>query len=73
MDDGKTIEVNELHTGLQKDVDPDSECNLNSFSLGRDDSLVTWESPDDPLNPQNWAPRRKLIHIAVVSVFTFAT
>ena len=37
----------------------------------RDPNLVTWNGPDDPENPKNWAMKRKWIATFVVSSFTF--
>ena len=39
-------------------------------SKKRDPDLVTWEGPDDPLNPKNWSMRQKWAATFVVSVFT---
>lgn len=50
-----------------------SRSSSNDFGFELDGDLVTWDSPKDPANPQNWNPRRKMIHVVVVSVFTFAT
>ena len=36
-----------------------------------DPNLVTWDGPDDPMNPRNWSPGRKWAATFVVSVFTF--
>lgn len=37
----------------------------------RDPNMVSWEGPDDPENPKNWALKRKWIATLVVSCFTF--
>ncbi|MCJ1332201.1 hypothetical protein MMC10_008893 [Thelotrema lepadinum] len=36
----------------------------------RDPNEVTWDGPDDPLNPKNWAKRKKWTATFVVSLFT---
>lgn len=33
-------------------------------------NIVDWDGPDDPKNPQNWAPRVKMIHVLLISGFT---
>lgn len=35
--------------------------------------IVDWEAPEDPSNPRNWARRTKLIHLVLVSAYTFST
>lgn len=37
----------------------------------QDPNMVSWEGPDDPENPKNWALKRKWIATVVVSMFTF--
>lgn len=37
----------------------------------KDPNLVTWDGPDDPENPKNWARGRKWAATLVVSSFTF--
>ncbi|KAF3021011.1 hypothetical protein E8E14_010968 [Neopestalotiopsis sp. 37M] len=34
-----------------------------------DDKLVTWDGPDDPENPKNWATRRKWLAVISISGF----
>jgi hypothetical protein len=36
-----------------------------------DPYLVTWNTPEDPLNPRNWTFKRKWAAVFVVSLFTF--
>ncbi|ODQ79519.1 hypothetical protein BABINDRAFT_176412 [Babjeviella inositovora NRRL Y-12698] len=38
-----------------------------------DSELVTWDGPDDPEHPRNWAARRKWIATVVVSSYTFVS
>jgi hypothetical protein len=40
-------------------------------SLGRDPTVVDWDSADDPQNPKNWTMKRKWAATFVVSAFTF--
>ncbi|KAK4608916.1 Efflux pump vrtL [Fulvia fulva] len=37
----------------------------------KDLNLVTWDGPDDPANPKNWANRRRWLATITVSLFTF--
>ncbi|KAJ9611316.1 hypothetical protein H2200_004500 [Cladophialophora chaetospira] len=37
----------------------------------KDPNLVTWDGPDDPDNPKNWAFRKKWAATLIVSSFTF--
>ena len=37
----------------------------------KDTSLVTWDGPDDPMNPKNWSRQRKWAATITVSLFTF--
>jgi hypothetical protein len=38
-----------------------------------DDSVVDWDSDDDPANPLNWPSKLKGINIACLSCLTFVT
>lgn len=38
---------------------------------GDDETLVTWDGPQDPENPKNWSLKKKWIITIVVSLFTF--
>jgi hypothetical protein len=33
-------------------------------------NVVDWDGPDDPQNPQNWSPKKRVILIALVSFIT---
>jgi hypothetical protein len=33
-------------------------------------NVVDWDGPDDPKNPQNWSPKKRVILIALVSFIT---
>ncbi|KAK0637700.1 Efflux pump rdc3 [Lasiodiplodia hormozganensis] len=44
-----------------------------SQSPDEDDSLVWWDGPDDPANPQNWSTRKKWLNIGLCSAITFVT
>ncbi|EJU04867.1 MFS multidrug transporter [Dacryopinax primogenitus] len=37
----------------------------------RDPNMISWDGPDDPLNPQNWSFGQKWAAMGIVSVFTF--
>jgi multidrug resistance protein len=37
----------------------------------KDVNLVTWDGPDDPMNPKNWSRQRKWAATITVSLFTF--
>ncbi|MCJ1299263.1 hypothetical protein MMC08_002055 [Hypocenomyce scalaris] len=39
----------------------------------KDPNLVTWDGPDDPLNPRNWTHREKWSATLLVSAFAFIT
>lgn len=39
----------------------------------KDPNVVTWDGPDDPMNPKNWTMRKKWINIGVLSFSTFVT
>lgn len=35
--------------------------------------VVDWEGPDDPMNPMNWALRKKVVITATVALLTILT
>ncbi|KAK2751318.1 hypothetical protein FQN55_001053 [Onygenales sp. PD_40] len=37
----------------------------------RDPKMVTWDGPDDPINPKNWSQKKKWAATLIVSCFTF--
>lgn len=37
----------------------------------RNRHLVSWNGPNDPENPMNWSTRKRINHVALVSVTTF--
>ncbi|KAL2162333.1 hypothetical protein VTH06DRAFT_7246 [Thermothelomyces fergusii] len=39
----------------------------------KDPNIVTWDGPDDPMNPMNWTMRKKWTNIAVLATMTFIT
>ncbi|KAF4611317.1 hypothetical protein G7Y89_g15696 [Cudoniella acicularis] len=71
--------VPEVRDGIKDERDRDLEAGPNleksksskSGRSTRDPNLVTWEGPDDPNNPKNWAFKRKWAATLVVSSFTF--
>lgn len=34
-------------------------------------NIVDWDGPEDTANPRNWNPRTKMVHVMLVSAFTF--
>ncbi len=38
-----------------------------------DPNIVTWDGPNDPMNPMNWTDRKKWMNIAVLSIMTVVT
>ncbi|KAJ3492501.1 hypothetical protein NLG97_g5347 [Lecanicillium saksenae] len=51
----------------QSDLEAKHESG-NTTSSG-EETLVTWDGPDDPQNPKNWAKRRKWLAVISVSGF----
>jgi hypothetical protein len=49
------------------------EDSANENKDGPDPNIVTWDGPDDPLNPMNWTMRKKWSNIAVLSFLTLLT
>ncbi|KAI2012860.1 hypothetical protein LOZ52_003712 [Ophidiomyces ophidiicola] len=39
----------------------------------KDDNLVTWSGPDDPVNPLNWCRRRKWVCTMIIALFAFVS
>ncbi|KAE9992256.1 hypothetical protein Vi05172_g6543 [Venturia inaequalis] len=37
-------------------------------SVASIEDLITWDSPTDPENPQNWRPRRKWLNLLIISL-----
>ncbi|KAJ7738406.1 MFS polyamine transporter [Mycena metata] len=52
------------------DVDEKKRADNNTLNDERDDIIVDWDGPDDPLNPQNWSRQKKWGATLVVSSFT---
>jgi hypothetical protein len=38
-----------------------------------DPNIVNWDGPDDPENPMNWSPQKKIMAVTIVSFITFLT
>ncbi|KAG9236349.1 MFS multidrug transporter-like protein [Amylocarpus encephaloides] len=58
----------------QRDIDLEAGPKLEkskSLRSARDQNLVGWDGPDDPLNPKNWTFKHKWAATLVVSSFTF--
>ncbi|GME39463.1 Major facilitator superfamily protein [Neofusicoccum parvum] len=60
--DLEKVESSTVGPGVEQSQPPDE-----------DDSLVWWDGPDDPTNPQNWSPRKKWLNIGLCSAITFVT
>lgn len=63
---------------LDQDLEKAESCTAipavdQSQSPDEDDSLVWWDGPDDPANPQNWSTRKKWLNIGLCSAITFVT
>ncbi|KAL2265966.1 hypothetical protein VTJ83DRAFT_5318 [Remersonia thermophila] len=52
-------------SGNEKGVDTSEE--------ETDPNIVSWDGPNDPLNPMNWTMKKKWTNIAVLSVLTLIT
>ncbi|KAH8811286.1 major facilitator superfamily domain-containing protein [Xylogone sp. PMI_703] len=50
--------------------DPSSTTDSREHPTG-DSNIVGWDGPDDPQNPMNWPPRKKIIAIGIVSTLAF--
>lgn len=59
---GNDIEAGNAHAQLER---------KQTTKSIQDPNLVTWDGPDDPLNPKNWSKGRKWAATLVVSSFTF--
>jgi hypothetical protein len=51
----------------------DSEKKGDETSNEKDPNIVSWDGPNDPLNPMNWPMKKKWLNIAVLSVMTLIT
>lgn len=68
--------VPEIRMGIPDERDVESRPKISktksrASSKGRDPNLISWDGPDDPDNPKNWAMKRKWAATFVVSSFTF--
>ncbi|MCJ1393860.1 hypothetical protein MMC18_006736 [Xylographa bjoerkii] len=86
-DSEDTLNENEKDSQVaaeQKGEVPEETANVQDLEAGgaqlekkktsrsvKDPNLVTWNGPDDPENPKNWARKRKWLATLVVSSFTF--
>ncbi|KAI9819254.1 MAG: hypothetical protein M1827_007410 [Pycnora praestabilis] len=67
-------ENEEVRDGIANERDLEAGPPLEEKQTTRsvkDPNLVTWDGPDDPANPKNWAKRKKWAATFVVSSFTF--
>jgi len=69
-------EVPEIRMGIPDERDVEARPKITktksrASSKGRDPNLISWDGPDDPENPKNWAMKRKWAATFVVSSFTF--
>jgi hypothetical protein len=37
----------------------------------RENNIIDWDGPEDPENPLNWPRRKRVSHVALVSIITF--
>jgi hypothetical protein len=44
-----------------------------SETLDDDANVVWWDGPDDPANPYNWPPWKKVVNCGLISALTFIT
>jgi hypothetical protein len=42
-----------------------------SPNTDRDNDIIYWSGPEDPENPLNWSRKKRVSHVALVSVITF--
>jgi hypothetical protein len=71
-----TASSRELNTNLEADIEkgfiqPASE---EQKQIPIDPNIVNWDGPDDPENPLNWTPKRKLgatMSIALITLLTY--
>jgi multidrug resistance protein len=57
-----------------KDIEAGNASSDGDSAVERvDPNIVWWDSDDDPKNPMNWASRKKVVTIAIVSAITFVT
>lgn len=62
-------ETSDLESGLfNPSIDAAS---IRPPSEERDRDIVDWDGPDDPENPLNWTRRKRVSHVALVSIITF--
>lgn len=76
----EVLKDNDEHTECSSDtastfrdlekVESGIEGNSPSASNIKDDDLVSWESPDDPLNPRNWTKGQKWLATIMAAAFT---
>jgi hypothetical protein len=52
------------------DVEKGRDPTLKVAPAEQDPNIITWDGPDDPENPRNWAYRKKWRSILIVSCFT---
>jgi DHA1 family multidrug resistance protein-like MFS transporter len=53
--------------------EPPSKSDMHSTHSSEDEAklnLVTWDGPDDPMNPQHWSKLRKWLITIICSVMT---
>ncbi|KAL1836324.1 hypothetical protein VTJ49DRAFT_5308 [Mycothermus thermophilus] len=51
----------------------DNEKGIETSEDEKDPNVVSWDGPNDPLNPMNWTMKKKWTNIAVLSVMTLIT
>ena len=51
---------------------PPKELNVGKAESTLDESMVTWDGPDDPTNPQNWSIKYKWLVTVILLIMTFS-
>lgn len=55
---------------LPTDLESCPENGSTTHESKVDETIVDWDGPDDPNNPQNWPRLKRNIHVVLISVFT---
>ena len=74
--DGATINgasTSDLEKGMGKEKGDIISEEDEQDERERDPNVVTWDGPNDPLNPMNWTMKKKWTNIAVLSILTLVT
>lgn len=73
--EGSTIVADRPTTGSAHDLESGFTADISMQEKDErkhpESTLVTWNGPSDPENPQNWPFRQKFAAVAIVSTITF--